>query len=425
MLDIDDTSYQASYFDARYREFDHLPHLARCEGERYAVCLTDAAEWVALCLYLRDRGASVAPLHPHTPFEAAKRLAQRLGCSQLLFHAVTTSSTAVREKRDDGGSLVQLSSGTTGEPKCIERSWQALDEEIESYGQALGEHAEKPPILACPITHSYGLISGVLAALRRGLRPVVLTNINPKYVIRRATKSDNGLLYASPTLLNVLVRLLPEGKQLCTVMTSGAPLRSAWFEQLQARCLRVLQQYGCSELGCVSVNRDTRAANEVGMPLSHLSVSAGPGRDQPREICVRVGGQVTGTKDLGYFNERSLCFVSRLDDTINVAGVNVYPQEVEEVILEFPGIEEAVVYKRADPYASERVCLKFTARSPIDVAELRRFCIANLTPFAVPLDVNQVTEIAKLANGKVNRRSLAEGDASGAGGPAQYAELQR
>jgi 3,4-dihydroxybenzoate---[aryl-carrier protein] ligase len=408
MLDIDDTTYDSTHFDARYAEFDGLPHLARPSGQRYAVCLTDAVEWVALCLYLRSRGASVAPLHPHTPFEAAKRLAMRMRCSQLLFHGVSASTPVARSERDNCGFLIQLSSGTTGEPKCIERSWKTVNDEIASYCRALGEDGEKQPLLACPITHSYGLISGVLAALDRGVSPVVLTNINPKYVIRRATESERGLLYASPTLLNVLVRLLPEGRKLCAVMTSGAPLRSAWFSELESRTARVLQQYGCSELGCVSLNRDARAANEVGSPLEHLTVSAGPSKEQPEEIRVRAGDQVTGTKDLGYFNERSLCFVSRLDDTINVAGVNVYPQEVEEVILEFSGIDEAVVYKRADPYASERVCLKFTARAEIDVAELRRFCAANLTPFAVPLDVHQVEEIPKLPNGKVNRRQLAE-----------------
>jgi fatty-acyl-CoA synthase len=123
---------------------------------------------------------------------------------------------------------------------------------------------------------------------------------------------------------------------------------------------------------------------------------------------VRVDQRFVSTRDLGYFNKRGLCFVSRVDDTINVAGINVYPREVEEVVLEFSGVGEAAVYKRADAYAGERVCLKFTAERSVDVAELRRFCVAQLTPFAVPLEIQQVAEIPKLENGKVNRRKLAE-----------------
>jgi len=406
MLAINDITYDRSYFDARFLELERLPHLDAGSGQRYAVCLQEPERWLSLLLYLRQRGASVAPLHPSTPLEAAKRLARRMGCSQLLFHD-ETKSIALDAASGDSGVLVQLSSGTTGEPKCIERSWASVDEEVSSYVDALGEQEGRVPLLACPTTHSYGLISGVLASLRRGVEPVVLTNINPKYVLRRAS-TEHALLYASPTLLNVLVRLLPAGAQLCPVMTSGAPMRGSWFHELRARSAGVLQQYGCSELGCISLNLDTQAADEVGVALRHLDVTAGPGKDAPEEIRVRVDQRFVSTRDLGYFNKRGLCFVSRVDDTINVAGINVYPREVEEVVLEFSGVGEAAVYKRADAYAGERVCLKFTAERSVDVAELRRFCVAQLTPFAVPLEIQQVAEIPKLDNGKVNRRQLAE-----------------
>ena len=408
MLAINDAVLSRHYFDGRFRDFERMPHLQRSAGQRFAVCLPDTERWLSLCLYLRQNGASVAPIHPSTPFEAAKRLARRMRCGQLLFHDEASSIGLDDGQRDDAGMLVQLSSGTTGEPKCIERSWASVDEEVASYVDALGELGARTPLLACPVTHSYGLISGVLAALRRGVAPVILTNINPKYVLRRASTDPRAILYASPTLLNVLVRLLPAGSNLCSVMTSGAPLRAAWFQELRARSVGVLQQYGCSELGCVSLNLDTQAADEIGSPLRHLDVTAGPSQDAPEEIRVRVGERFVSTKDLGYFNARSLCFVSRVDDTINVAGINVYPREVEEVISEFAGIEEAVVYKRADPYAGERVCLKFTADGSVDVTELRQFCVRQLTPFAVPLEIQQVSAIPKLENGKINRRQLAE-----------------
>jgi acyl-coenzyme A synthetase/AMP-(fatty) acid ligase len=408
MLAINDAVFAHDYFDSRFRDFERMPHLLRCAGQRFAVCLPETERWLSLCLYLRQNGASVAPLHPSTPFDAAKRLARRMRCSQLLFHDETSSIQLEDAQRDDAGMLVQLSSGTTGEPKCIERSWASVDDEVASYVDALGERGTRAPLLACPVTHSYGLISGVLAALRRGVAPVILTNINPKYVLRRACTDERAILYASPTLLNVLVRLLPVGTNLCTVMTSGAPLRAAWFQELRQRSAGVLQQYGCSELGCISLNLDTQAADEIGLPLRHLDVTAGPSKDAPEEIRVRVGERFVSTKDLGYFNVRGLCFVSRLDDTINVAGINVYPREVEEAILEFSGIDEAVVYKRADAYAGERVCLKFTAERAVDVSELRQFCVRQLTPFAVPLEIQQVSTIPKLENGKINRRQLAE-----------------
>jgi fatty-acyl-CoA synthase len=405
-LAINDEAFLPDWFERRYAEFDGLPHLTRCDGRRYAVCVKHPAEWIALCLYFRRHGASVAPLHANTPLDAAKRAARRLGCEQLLFERADASIPIEGSTRDSRSVLILTSSGTTGEPKLVERSWDSVETEVRAYNAAFDDPSDAAPLLACPVTHSYGFISGVLAALARGATPVVLANINPKYVIRRALESGTALLYASPTLINVIVRLLSPGQKLCSVMTSGAPLPARWFKELHPRCERVLAQYGCSEVGCVSLATRVETADEIGTPLAHLSVSAGTACEKPEEIRVLVEGRSVETRDLGYFGTRGLRFVARMDETINVAGVNVYPREVEEVVLEFSCIAEAAVYKRPDAYAGERVCVKFVAPERVDAAELRRFCAQNLSPFALPLELEQVPSLPRLENGKLDRRAL-------------------
>jgi 3,4-dihydroxybenzoate---[aryl-carrier protein] ligase len=405
-LTINDEAFAPAYFDRCFAEFEALPHLAHCTGRRYAVCVESPAEWLALCLYFRSRDASVAPLHANLPLDAAKRAARRLRCDELLFGRASFSIALDAGSGTGRGVLVQQSSGTTGAPKSVERTWTSVDREIASYNDALvggGDGA----LIACPTTHSYGLISGVLATLARGSRPVILANINPKYVIRRALEAGDRLLYASPTLLHVVTNLLSGRRIPGTVMTSGAPLHAACFGSLVRCCNRVLQQYGCSEVGCISLTSDAaRSPGDLGTPLQHLSVSAGTARDTLGAIRVRVEDELVDTYDLGYFSEGRLQFAGRSDDTINVAGVNVYPLEVEEVVLEFPGIADAVVYKRGDAYAGERVCVKFVSATSIDTARLRHFCATNLSPFAVPLEMEQVETIDRLANGKVDRRAL-------------------
>lgn len=406
-LCVNDTAYGQAYFDRCYMEFERVPELRDSGGRRLAICLPDPAEWIALCLYLRERGASVAPIHPSTPHEAARRLAERLSCHGLLFQRVDAAERISEREPDAEAVLAQLSSGTTGAPKAITRSWESVALEVDCYVEQFAKAAEMTPLVACPVTHSYGLICGVLAGLRRGAKPIILTSVNPKYVIRRALDSERPLLYGSPTLLNVIVRLLGEGDSLHAVMTSGAPLRKACFDELKRRSEHVFQQYGCSEVGCVTLNTEAEQAHELGVPLPHLRVTAGAGPGEAAEITVYVGGRVVATRDLGYFGERGLCFISRLDDTINVAGINVYPEEVEEVILGFSGIQEVVVFKRPDAHAGERVCLQFTAEHELDTSALRRWCLTRLSPFQVPLELRQVDAIPRLPNGKVNRRTLA------------------
>jgi fatty-acyl-CoA synthase len=102
-----------------------------------------------------------------------------------------------------------------------------------------------------------------------------------------------------------------------------------------------------------------------------------------------------------------LSFVARADDTIIVAGLNVYPQEVEDVVLAMPDIKDAVVFKIEDPYAGQRIFLQYCADSAIDPALVRQWCRDQLAPYQLPQQLLQVKQIERLANGKVNRKQLA------------------
>ncbi len=212
--------------------------------------------------------------------------------------------------------------------------------------------------------------------------------------------------------------MLPEKQRLHSVMLSGGapPLPAPpVLDQLRNRCLRVCQQYGCSEAGCVALSPDVTEPGQLGLPLPHVSVQAGGGSPpgQPDEILITVKatGQRIHSRDLGYFDQQGqLHFLARSDDTINVAGINVYPGgAVEDVFLGYPGIREAVAFKQPDAFAGERVCLRFVADSEIDTDQLRQWSRGGqLSPHQVPSLIEQVESICRLPNGKVSRRLLTE-----------------
>jgi fatty-acyl-CoA synthase len=111
---------------------------------------------------------------------------------------------------------------------------------------------------------------------------------------------------------------------------------------------------------------------------------------------------------LGYFKEGHLHFVSRLDDVINVAGLNVYPQDVEEVVLEIPTVTDAVVFAGKHGFDSEQVSLQFVSTTELSKQEVRQWCGERLARYQIPLSIIQVDFIPKLPNGKVSRRALSE-----------------
>jgi acyl-coenzyme A synthetase/AMP-(fatty) acid ligase len=416
MIYVNDTHHDEQYFERCFALFDRHPLLRRCQSERFAVCLSYTAFWIALCLYVKERGGSVYPLPIDIPIDAARRRAERSGSRHLIFgtdgeaavERVEAIERSTEPSLDDGQpALIQTSSGTTGEPKHIARSWASIDTEIASYVQHF-DASEMTPIVACPVNHSYGLISGVLVALKRGLQPVIVTNPNPKYILRKLSEAASPLLYSSPTLIATTTMLAPEDKPIFAIMASGTLLPKPAFESIRKKVRHLHQQYGCSEVGCVTLGQDIAAANEVGRPLRHIELAAGGSASEPREIVVKSGAKTVETRDLGYLKDGKLCFVSRIDDMINVSGLNVYPSEVEEVVLEMPEVADAVVFKRSHGLGTEQVCLHFVSDRPLPHRQIREHCAKKLASYQVPMRIAQVEVIPKLPNGKINRRDLAE-----------------
>lgn len=412
MIHVNDDHFDRSYFERCFARFDQHPVLGRCERERIAVCVNDAALSLALCLYVKERGGSIYPLPSDTPLEAARRRAERSGSTHLLFGDDIDALAAIARSSESGvqatePALIQTSSGTTGEPKYIARSWTSIDTEIASYIRHF-DASDSTPVVACPVNHSYGLISGVLVALQRGLHPVVITNPNPKYILRKLGEHASPLLYSSPTLITTLAMLAQQDKPLFAVMTSGTLLQKSAFETVRNKVRHLHQQYGCSEAGCVTLGQDIGAASELGAPLPHLELIAGSSAAEPSEIVVNVAGKTLETRDLGYVEHGALHFVARLDDMINVSGLNVYPSEVEEAVLEMPGVTDAVVFKRSHGFGNDQVCLDFVCERSLAQREVRAWCAQKLASYQVPMSITQVASIPKLPNGKISRRALAE-----------------
>lgn len=424
MLYVDNEHFDPSDFERYFSLFDRHPILGKLANKSVAVRLSDPVFWLALCLYAQRSGGTVFPLPADTPLEAARRRAERSGCDALLFgesgEAALGQVEEIRasvEAQSSGSSsaarepgLIQMSSGTTGEPKYIRRSWSNIAAEIKSYVRHFDEANEMTPIVACPINHSYGLICGVLVALERGVQPIVVRNLNPKSILRQLSEVERPLLYSSPTLIATLTMLTREESPLFAVMTSGTLMQKAWFEGVRKKVRHLYQQYGCSEAGCISLAREIQSPSEIGVPLPHLTVSAGSSADAPGEILVELPeGKTVATRDLGYLEAGELYFVSRLDDMINVSGLNVYPSEVEEIVLALPGVTDAVVYKRSHGFGQDQVCLQFVAGEELSHQRVRAWCAERLASHQVPMSIAQVETIPRLPNGKVSRRALAEG----------------
>jgi acyl-coenzyme A synthetase/AMP-(fatty) acid ligase len=407
MIRINDTVFDQAYFREAADRITTAAELVKRAGDRFAVCFSDAQDWLAFFFAARATGVSVLPLHPSTPYAAARRQAEAAKCNWLFYNRLE-GEPITEDRTGATGQLLQMSSGTTGEPKCIARSWEDIDDEIESYVSSFVEPRDMTPLIACPTTHSYGLICGLLVALKRGQTPAILDTGNPKFLLRKLREAERPYLISSPAILYTLARLLPADEQIHATMTSGTLLPAPWFGQIRRKSKHMFQQYGCSEAGCIAINPDVQAANEIGYLLPRFSLRDAGTTGDPKEIAVEREGIVVETRDLGYRRDDGmLVFLSRLDDLINVSGLNVYPKEVEDVVMTFGGIGDAIVFRKQDSFAGERVALLFSAEHAVDRAQLRQWCAEQLAAHQMPTEILQVERIPRQANGKISRRDVA------------------
>lgn len=415
MIRIDDRLHDNAYFEDTSARLAGQIGLKDRDDGRYAVCFAETADWLALFFAIRKAGASVLPIHPGTPYAAARKLAVGAGCDRLFYNSLTAEVLERPANVPTFGTLLQISSGTTGAPKCVARRWDDIDAEIESYIATFREPEDMTPVVACPTTHSYGLICGILVALRRGQTPVVVNTANPKYLLKVLRETERPLLYSSPAILHTLARLLPEGEQIHATMTSGTLLPDPWFAQIRAKSRYMFQQYGCSEAGCIAINPDVTAAGDMGFVLPHVRPQTGSSAGDAGEIVVtKDDGIAIHTRDLGYRRDDGmLVFVSRMDDMINVSGLNVYPRDVEDAVMAMPGVSDAVAFRIGDRFAGERVALLFSAGETVAPQAIREWCGQHLASHQLPMDIRQVETIPRQANGKISRREVAARHAAG------------
>ncbi len=455
-------------FERRKRELaESIPRFDR-EGKLIALCLTEPLDILAALETTIDGGGSALLLNGDTPAEEARRKAEAAGCAGI-FHAGggPTAYAGLRPSAPSTPaepSLLQYSSGTTGEPKLIERPWSDVVAEIEAYNRAYpgdsGESGEsggsngsresgnpvrsvrsddsgdsrnfrnshesrnsresrefresdgcsETPIILVPVSHSFGLIAGALAALRRGAEPILVTDRNPRFAVGLIERTPRHVVYAVPFLLHVVASLMRDRISLRKVVSSGSPLPRELMRRLADSGVRIVQQYGCTEAGCIAIGDNPSSPSDVGRTLDSFRVESAGTPDAPAEVTVTATatGSLVRTGDLGYVSDEGrLHVLGRIDDLINVSGLKVIPSEVEDVILRLEGVREAVVHRTNHPVWGEAVKARIVpGRADLTAAEVKEWCLRRLPAYKVPSAIEFAGEIPRTANGKLIRKRL-------------------
>ncbi|MBI3291644.1 MAG: long-chain fatty acid--CoA ligase [Elusimicrobia bacterium] len=353
-------------------------------------------------------------------------------------------------RQENETTTILYTSGTTGKPKGVMLSHRNLLSNVEACCQAIELTAQDVFLCLLPMFHSFAWTTCVLVPLSLGAKIAIVESVRPfREVLRAIWKYRVTRFIAVPPIFAALLKL-PFWRPLrflnpVRVGVSGAaPLPPAVRTAFERKFgIPLLEGYGLTEASpVVSLNpwHGSRKDGSVGRPLPGVSIKI-VGEDehelpvgQVGEICVagpnvmqgyyrrpqdtqeaflpREGHNTTRwlrTGDLGRLDaDGFLYIVDRKKDLIIVKGLNVYPVEVEEVLLTHPAVAEAAVIGVQDQTGDEHIIAYVTLKegAHVEKTELLRLCRERLALFKCPKDLDIRTELPKNTLGKILKKEL-------------------
>ncbi len=349
----------------------------------------------------------------------------------------------------DDIAVLQYTGGTTGVSKgavLLHRNLVANVLQSEAWNQpalkAVPAGEQLFTVCALPLYHIFAFNVNMMLGLRMGACNILIPN--PRDLPATLKELSRHRFHSFPavnTLFNALANHPDFGRvdwsSLKLSVGGGMAVQQATAQLwLQKTGCPVVEGYGLSETSpsvtCNPVDA-TAYSGDIGLPLPNTEIRLldDEGRDvapgAAGEICIRGPQVMAGywqrpdetakvmtadgffrSGDIGTMDERGrVRIVDRKKDMILVSGFNVYPNEVEDVLTQHPGVLEAAVVGVSDGHSGEAVKAVIVRKdAALSEADVRAWCEANLTGYKRPRIVEFRSDLPKTPVGKILRREL-------------------
>ena len=438
------------------------------QGDRVAVLAANNWYFVSSYLAVLGVGAVAVPLNPASPAPEVQRELEAVGAGMAIvgptsrnaiagvdidrvptLGGVVTASGLLEaepapavERGDDDLAVLLFTSGTAGAPKAARLTHGNLRANVEQVmASAGGMPTEEVALAALPLFHIFGLNALLGVALTAGWTCVLMERFDAHAAVEAIRAHGVTVVSGVPTMWSALATLPgvdPGAFAGVRLAVSGAAgLDPVVHRLVQERLgVDVAQGYGLTEASPVVSSTLGRNAppGSIGVPLPGVQVRlVGPDGDDvlvgdPGEVWVR-GPNVFGgywgddvataaaltpegwlrTGDMALVDDDGFLFlVDRVKDLVIVSGFNVFPAEVEEVLVQHPAVAEAAVVGVPHPYTGEAI-KAFVV--PVDGATIEEDALVSfvgqrLARYKAPSTISFVDDLPHTVAGKLIRRTL-------------------
>lgn len=342
-------------------------------------------------------------------------------------------------------ALLLHTSGTTSRPKIVPLTQANLAASATNIRNTLRLAETDRCLNIMPLFHIHGLIATILASMSAGAGVVCTPGFNAARFFEWLHAFKPSWYSAVPSMHQSILNRAAENSALLEevnlrfVRSSSASLPPQVLAELE-RVFQapVVEAYGmteaCHQMACnplpPQVHKPGSVGPQAGPDMAIMSISSPDllPQGQTGEIVIRGANVTPGyinnpsanassfvngwfrTGDQGYMDQDGYFYITgRLKELINRGGEKITPREIDEVLLDHPGVEQALAFAIPDETLGEVVGAAVVLRDPhLTEAELRRFAALRLSDFKVPSQIVFLPEIPKGPTGKLQRIGLAE-----------------
>lgn len=367
-------------------------------------------------------------------------LAERIRCTEFtiiiwedaLEHILQCDSSWCENVTGEMPFYMGFTSGTTGVPKAFIRSHDSWIASFECSRHDFHINETDHVLIPGALIHSHFLY-GAISVLYLGGTIYLLDKFSPILALNFIENYPITMLYVVPTMVEAMLLEHIIIDKPIQIISSGAKWEVDSKQKIQKQFLHVkmFEFYGASELSFVSFlcnDSDKDKLGSVGKPFhnveieirhTHLDETSAreigtifvrsrmlfDGYIHPGSRSIRSikddNGWVT-VDDMGYLDEDGyLYIVGREKNMILYGGVNVFPEEIETVLLKHPEVEEAAVVGMPDPYWGQIPVAVIKGHA--SKKALKKLCMENLSSHKIPRKWFYVGEIPHTTSGKIAR----------------------
>jgi acyl-CoA synthetase (AMP-forming)/AMP-acid ligase II len=440
------------------------------KGEVVSALLPNGCDYVAIVLAVARAGAILCPLNPRFTAHELARLVRVAKPVRMVVnadrHAVLSDpqlmglcprermiSLADAEVRalakaelppidtEDFFSLM-YTSGTTGEPKGALATHRARRTWINSAIREYGITRDDVYLSAMPLVHSAGMTMA-LTHLQAGARVRIMPRFDAAELLGAIEREQVTSVLAVPTMLSMLMAALDSTERahdlssIRRVITCGAPLSQKTKSAVLSRISSQLYDfYGSTECNSMTVLKpcdQMQKARSVGRPFANVEIMVAGSSGEalqlgqigevwsrnpstmsrylnlPEATAAAFSGHWYRTGDLGYLDEDGYLYLAgRVQEMIISGGMNIFPPEIENVLMEHPSVRDCAVVGVPDETWGQVVKAFIAPRGEalLSLSDVQSHCCRQLADFKKPRQIEIVAEIPRNAGGKIVKAAL-------------------